>query len=200
MATKEYACVKRTKKAFEESLALLAKENQLNKITVKTLCETAQLSRNAFYFHYKDIEELIADIENTLIEECIAMLSDLESLGFPKNVYSTIDGFIELFERRKNVVLMLLDKSFSKTFADRINAVYSEFNYKYFRDYHGEGSKISYDFFYMYMANGFYGIIKYWLEHPDKMSKEALKGLTYILIKRLLVPIDPDIENIVQPK
>ena len=52
MATKEYACVKKTKKAFENSLASLAGEYQLNKITVKMVCEEAQLSRNAFYFHY----------------------------------------------------------------------------------------------------------------------------------------------------
>ena len=35
MATKEYNCVKRTKKAFEMSLVELSKEFPVNKITVK---------------------------------------------------------------------------------------------------------------------------------------------------------------------
>ena len=196
MATKEYACVKKTKKAFETSLAELARDQQLNKITVKTICERAQLSRNAFYFHYKDIGALIADIEENLLCDVEAMLADLENLGFPKNVYATIDGLIDLFESRKDVVMMLLDKSFSTTFTDRISHMFSEFNYNYFRQAHGEKSKISYEFFYIFLSGGFYSIIKYWLECPEKMSKDSLKALTYVLIKRLLVPTDPDIENI----
>ncbi len=197
MASKEYACVKKTKKAFENSLAALAKDSQLNKITVKMLCENAQLSRNAFYFHYKDIGALISDIEDNLINEATAMLAELENLGFPKNVYATIDGLIDLFESRRDVVMMLLDKSFSPTFIDRISRIFSEFNYRYFREAHGEKSKTSYEFFYIFISGGFYSIIKYWMDNPERMSKSSLKGLTYILIKRLLIPSDPDIENII---
>ncbi len=196
MATKEYACVKKTKKAFENSLACLARDCQLNKITVKMVCEKAQLSRNAFYFHYKDISALIADIEENLLEEVKMLLAGLEDLGFPKNVYATIDGLIDLFESRRDVVMMLLDKSYSATFTDRISHMFSEFNYKYFRQAHGEKSKISYEFFYIFLSGGFYSIIKYWMDSPEKMSKSSLKSLTYLLIRRLLMPSDPDIENI----
>lgn len=196
MATKEYACVKKTKKAFETSLANLAKEAPLSKISVKALCENAQLSRNAFYFHYKDIGALVADIEENLLTEANSMLSELESLGFPKNVYATIDSLIDLFESRKDVVMMLLDESYSATFTDRISKIFSDFNYNYFRQAHGEKSKVSYEFFYIFLSGGFYSTVKYWFENPDKMSKASVKGLTYILIKRLLIPNDPDIENI----
>ena len=69
MATKEYSCVKKTKKAFADSFVALSKDKQLNKITVKEVCEKAELSRNAFYFHYKDINDLVDDIENSVIAE-----------------------------------------------------------------------------------------------------------------------------------
>ena len=196
MATKEYACVKKTKKAFETSLAELARGQQLNKITVKMVCEKAQLSRNAFYFHYKDIGALISDIEENLLRDAEAMLTDLGNLGFPKTVYATIDGLIDLFESRRDVVMMLLDKSFSATFTDRISRMFSDFNYKYFRQVHGEKSKVSYEFFYIFISGGFYSIIKYWMDNPDKMDKASLKGLTYVFIKRLLIPGDPDIANL----
>ncbi len=196
MASKEYACVKRTKKAFETSLANMAKEAPLNKITVKNLCENAQLSRNAFYFHYKDIGALIADIEENLLKEVSEMLAGLASLGFPKNVYATIEGLIDLFESHRDIVMMLFDESYSPTFSDSISRIFSEFNYKYFRLAHGEKSRINYEFFYIFLSGGFHNIMKYWLENPERMGKEALKGFTYVLIKRLLVPIDPDIENI----
>lgn len=194
MAVKEYSCVKKTKKAFEESLSSLAKERQLNKISVKEICERAQLSRNAFYFHYKDINDLINDIENNLINEVAALLHEIEKIGFPRNVYATIDGVVDLFEKRRDTVTMLMNKSFSTSFTEKINQMFSEFNYKYFKEFNGDSSKVSFDFFYVYLSGGFYDIVRYWLDHQDKMSKESFKALCYILIKRLLIPVDPDIE------
>lgn len=195
MATKQYNCVKKTKKAFETSLATLAKTQPMNKITVKKLCEHAELSRNAFYFHYKDINNLISDIENDVLSDAEAIIAELEKTGFPKNVYLTIDALIDQFEQRRDTVIMLLDTSFSTSFTYRISKIFSEYNYKYYKSFHPNSSKVSYDFFYMFISSGFYGTLKYWLENPEEMSKASLKGLTYVLIKRLLVPTNPDIEQ-----
>lgn len=196
MATKEYSCVKKTKRAFADSFIALAKTRQLNKITVKEICEKAELSRNAFYFHYKDINDLIADIENSMINDITGMLSEIEKVPFPKTIYATIDKFIDLFEDKKDTVLVLMDKSFSTSFTGRISKIFSEFNYKYFREFHGDNSKISFDFFYIYLSGGLYDVVRYWLDHQDKMDKASLKALCYILIKRLLVPVEPTLEDI----
>ena len=200
MATKEYSCVKKTKKAFADSFVALSKEKQLNKITVKEICEKAELSRNAFYFHYKDINDLISDIENGVIAELEKILVDLEKISFPKNVYATVDAFVELFEARKDTVLMLMDKSFSTSFTERISKIFSEFNYKYFREYNGDNSKNSFEFFYIYLSGGLYYVIRHWLDNQDKMDKASFKALCYILIKRLLLPIDPALDDITKSK
>ena len=200
MSAKEYSCVKKTKKAFEESLSYLAKDRQLNKISVKEVCEKAQLSRNAFYFHYKDINDLINDIENNLLSEVANLLHDIEDIEFPRSIYATIDGFIDLFEARRDIVLMLMDKSFSTSFTEKMSEMFSEFNYKYFKEFNGDRSRVSYDFFYIYLSGGFYDVVRYWLDNQDKMSKASLKGLCYVLIKRLIVPVDPDINSIISPK
>lgn len=196
MATKEYSCVKKTKRAFAQSFIALSKTRPFNKITVKEICEKAELSRNAFYFHYKDINDLLADIENGVVNEILSMLEDIENVPFPKTVYVTIDKFIDLFEERKDTVFMLMDKSFSPSFTGRINKIFSEFNYKYFKEYHGEDSKVSFDFFYIYLSGGFYDVVRYWLDHQDKMDKASLKALCYILVKRLLLPVEPTLDDI----
>lgn len=196
MANKEYSCVKKTKKAFADSFVELSKNKQLNKITVKEVCEKAELSRNAFYFHYKDINDLVDDIENGVIAELGKIIDDLEKIPFPKNIYSTIDAFVDLFEAKKDTVSMLMDKSFSTSFTQRISSMFSEFNYKYFRQYNDESSKNSFEFFYLYLSGGLYYVIRHWLDNQDKMDKASFKALCYILIKRLLLPIDPPLEDI----
>ena len=74
--------------------------------------------------------------------------------------------------------------------------MFSEFNYKYFREFNGDASKVSFEFFYIYLSGGLYDVVRYWLDHKDKMDKASLKALCYILIKRLLLPIEPSLEDI----
>lgn len=192
MATKEYSCVRRTKKAFEISLVALSKEIPFNKITVKQLCERAELSRNAFYFHYKDINDLIDDIENSVISEVEQLIESLDSLGFPKNVYATVEGLVDIFDRRKETCMMLFDKT-SNTIIQRLNELFCNFNYKYFAQYHNTDDRTNFDFYYMFLSNGFYGLMRYWFANYDKMSKNEVTALAFVLIKRLMVPGNPDI-------
>lgn len=194
MATKEYSCVKRTKKAFETSLVELSKELPINKITVKLLCERAQLSRNAFYFHYKDINDLISDIENSVIFEVEELLENLEQINFPKNVYASVEGLVDIFDRRKDTCIMLFDKT-SNSVTQRLNQLFCDFNYKYFVQFHDTKNRTNFDFFYMFLSSGFYGLMRYWVKNYDKMTKGEVTALAYVLIKRLMVPNNPDIST-----
>ena len=192
MATKQYSCVKRTKKAFETSLVGLSQELPLNKITVKLLCERAQLSRNAFYFHYSDINDLIVDIENSVIGEVEELLNGLDEMGFPKNVHASVKGIIDIFDSRKETCIMLFDMT-SNDLTERLSVLFCDYFYKYFREFHNTDDRVNYDFFYMFLSNGFYGLLRYWFKNYDKMSKNEVTGLAYVLVKRLMVPKNPDI-------
>lgn len=197
MAPKEYSCVKRTKKAFENSLTELSKQFPFNKITVKMLCDKAELSRNAFYFHYKDINDLLRSIEEDVVEEIVALLKTIEQVDFPENVFVSVESLINIFDERRDTVLMLFDKNYSVSFTTKVSKIYSDFNYRYFCRFHSNDKKIKYDFFYMFLSSGFYGIIRHWLENPGLMTKEELVKLTYTLIKRLLVKDNPNIIDII---
>ncbi len=191
---KRYSCVKKTKKTFEESLASLAREYPLNKITVKSLCEKAQLSRNAFYFHYEDIYDLVDEIENDFINEVCGYLDDFREMGFPKNVLATIKRMVVLFGERKNTALMLLDPSFPSTLVPRLSKIFSDFNFEYYKAFHHTDNRSTYDLFYMFISTGFYGMMREWLLSEDPIPVDRFVSLNYILIKRLLVLGEPEIE------
>ncbi len=182
---KEYSCVKKTKRGLESSLIALAKEHPLNKITVKMLCERAELSRNAFYFHYNDINDLIRSIEDNLVNKAERCLEELNEIGFPKNVYATVESLIEIFDENRDTCIMLFDKSFSTSFVERLSKLFCDFNYQYFVQYHGDTKKDRFEFFYMFLSSGFYGLIRFWMENEDKMTKSEITALSYVLVKRL---------------
>lgn len=195
---KRYSCVKKTKKTFEDSLAELAKELPLNKITVKMLCEKSQLSRNAFYFHYRDIYDLVEEIENEFFEEVRGYLNDFREMGFPKNVLATIKSMVLLFNERKDISLMLLDTSFSSTFVPRLGKLMSDFNFEYYSSFHKTNKRATYDLFYTFISSGFYGMVREWLLSEEPISVDRFISLTYIMIKRLLVLGEPEIQYTVK--
>ena len=61
--------VRYTKMFIKQSLTELLKTKPLKKITVKEICEKAEINRATFYKHYLDVYDLLDQIENQLIEE-----------------------------------------------------------------------------------------------------------------------------------
>ena len=194
MEKKTYRCVSRTKRSFETALATLSKTTPLPKITVKALCEEAQLSRNAFYFHYADIDALVEDIENNLTQEIAALLEEFKAIGFPECVTATVRRLPDLFIRHKDVTMMLLDSPHSKAFRNRINQMFSDFFFQYFSAFHNTTYREGYDYFYAFLSSGFYGILNRYLHDPEAMPRERFTALTYTLIKRLIIIDDPRLD------
>ena len=183
---KEYSCVKKTKKAFELSLVSLSKELPLNKISVKQICERAELSRNAFYFHYSDINSLIKDIEDTMLTEITDMFDSFRKIGFPENVLVIIGQLTDYLIDRKGTTMMLLDSSYSSTFTKRINEAFSDFYFDYFRQYHKTDLRETYDLFYTFVSSGYCGMLSRWLSDPGDISKRHFIRLTYTFVRRVL--------------
>ena len=58
--------VKRTKKALRDCLFQLLDEKTVEEITVKELTSMADINRSTFYFYYKDIDDMIMQIQNEI--------------------------------------------------------------------------------------------------------------------------------------
>lgn len=78
-----------TKRALEASLKNLLLEKPLDKITVKDIAEDCGINRMTFYYHFKDIYDLI---EWSCEEDAVKALEG-------KNTYDTWQqGFLQIFE------------------------------------------------------------------------------------------------------
>ncbi|MGN1418342.1 MAG: TetR/AcrR family transcriptional regulator [Acutalibacteraceae bacterium] len=200
-ATKEYSCVRKTKKAFEKSLVSLAKHQPLNKISVKQICEKSELSRNAFYFHYADINALIQEIEDNMINDITSMFDSFRKIDFPDNVLVIIQKLTDYLIDHRDATLMLIDSSYSVSFTKRINKAFSDFYFDYFRQYHKTDFRGTYDFFYEFVSNGYCGMLVQWLHDPGEISKRHFIRLAYTFVRRLLVVDGPaEVNKIKSPE
>lgn len=71
--------ITRTKSSLQQALLELARERNLDAITVADITERAGVNRSSFYQHYADKELLLADALDTAIAEAGIGISDVEA-------------------------------------------------------------------------------------------------------------------------
>lgn len=60
---KKYRNYEKTETAIKDALVFLCnKKRSIDKVTVKELCETANISKSTFYLHYKDIKDIFDSV------------------------------------------------------------------------------------------------------------------------------------------
>ena len=75
------ARVRYTKDIIRKVFLDLLVEKPLNKITVKEVCELAEINRGTFYKHYQDIYDLMEQLENEALHRFEELLSSIQVDG-----------------------------------------------------------------------------------------------------------------------
>ena len=76
---KENRRIQMTKKLLKESVFELMEQKPLNKITIKEICENADVNRTTFYKYYGDQYMLVKDAEDELLKKTSEFLKSLSS-------------------------------------------------------------------------------------------------------------------------
>ncbi len=61
--------IRLSKQLLRNALISLLEEKSINKISVREICETAEINRTTFYKYYGSQYDLLEDIENILLDE-----------------------------------------------------------------------------------------------------------------------------------
>lgn len=103
----------KTKRAISNAFIDLRAKKPLERITVKELCETAEISKATFYLHYRDIYDLSDTLMEKTISEILSHVSDpKEMVTDPrKSSKEMIDGF---YANRSMVNILFSGSQFSK--------------------------------------------------------------------------------------
>ena len=109
---KDSARVRMTKQMLRQAFTQLLLEKPIQNITVRELCEKAQVNRGTFYIHYKDIYDLMESIEEQMTRELGSVLSNLDVS--PKNVKGLVEPYREVFEFFKAKFRYVYDSSRGK--------------------------------------------------------------------------------------
>ena len=170
--------VRRTKKLLLRSLTKLMLEKKINKITVTELTELADVNRSTFYLYYKDIYDMIDQIETDMFEELTAKL---KKLYMPEATYDNIlSFFIYVFEfvrENSDFCKILLGPDGDSTFLNKFKVAIMESQLPV-TEMNGIGSRYYMPFF----ISGCIGAIQQWLEDDMQVPPKDIAVFVINLI------------------
>lgn len=155
---------------IKKCLTEMLHSHSIDDISATELCNRAGVNRATFYYHYNSVQDVLAEIEAKLEYEFVQWMSQspMTSNGLPeKSFYVT---FFEFVSRNVGVCRMLLNSQRSSDFLTRaleagrtkVVAIMS----KLFPQC--PAAKI--DYYYIFVSNGFLGLLTYWLNSGMKES------------------------------
>jgi AcrR family transcriptional regulator len=156
---------------LKESLMALLKEKPISSLTIKEICELADLNRSTFYAHFSSQYDLLNAIEEEFIED---MVSTLNQYNFSKEeeALKMTDKILEYIARNSDVCQMLLGENSDIHFQKKGMKITQEYIFKnWITD--SQFDRETFEYINIFVVSGSIYVIKNWVENGmDKTPKE----------------------------
>lgn len=159
--------VRRTKKLLRQGLTELMAQKSIKKITVRELSELVEINRGTFYLHYKDIYDLVEQIEDELFREFESILLNYTIADIAIKPHLVIADICKFLDKNRSICMVLLSDNGDINFVQKLRGFLRDKCIKDITDTYHIDDLQDYEFLYAYFESGAIGIVRYWLEHPE---------------------------------
>lgn len=166
--------VRITKMMIRNALLQLLKEKTLQTITVRELCQVADINRGTFYTHYRDLYDLMEQIENELTEEFQQMMKPLLHENASVSLIDMITGIFSLIQTNADLCLITLGPNGDKNFLYRLVAIGKQACIASYLSSDTNLDPEAVDYFYTFISAGCIAILEQWLKEGMQMPVAEL--------------------------
>ena len=170
---KENQRVRLTKKLLQDSLVKLLASKSIHKISVREICDNAEINRTTFYKYYISQYDLLKEMEEQVLSQIDGFLSaDRDRPDYDMQIISQIATYLQ-----DNVALCKLLIN---------NTVNSEFMERLFRlpmirrlldEQLGKDNEAELEYAYQFVVNGGFSIIKTWINKAERESPDRIAAI-----------------------
>lgn len=170
--------VRKTRRILRQCLTTLLKEKKIQDITVREIADMADINRGTFYLHYRDVFDLMEQIEKELTEELEAVLerySAAELLEKPSLIFSEL---YPLVQNNADIISILMGENGDLNFVNNLKKIVRDRFLLRWLDLKFTGDPASLGAYSSFIISGCIGIVQYWLENGMEESPEQMTELT----------------------
>lgn len=163
-----------TKKVIRECFFALLKEKPLNKITVKSICERAQINRTTFYRYYSDPYDLMEKLETELLNSFQNYVRNISAQG-PEQA---IEAMMNAVKDNTELYTILISDNADRQYIGKMVANSYESFQRGFAQRYPQFTTKQRRWLYYYMAQGCISIVLDWV---DGGMKEEPKDVAHFV-------------------
>jgi AcrR family transcriptional regulator len=166
--------VKYSLMVIKESFIKLLKQRPISKITIKEICDDADVNRATFYAHYSDQYDLLHHIERELIEGINQYLYSYDFEDLSKAPIEMLEKILEYIKDNSELFHLLLNSNGDIQFQQEVTKIIGQQHFSLMTT-----DKDISEYMFLFFASGTIGVILKWLE--DGMKKPAREMAELIL-------------------
>ena len=154
---------KYTKMVIQDSLIGLMKEKSISKITIKEICEHADINRTTFYAHYTDQYQLLNSIEEETLSWVKEIIAGFSGKTDKKDFISNIEKVFEyLIENRNHIQILMSEQGDIAFQRDLLSVIYEQCGIWLVNDSNADAGKS--ELYFVFLVSGSVGLIQHWLK------------------------------------
>ncbi|WP_164667270.1 TetR/AcrR family transcriptional regulator [Virgibacillus doumboii] len=170
---------KYTRMVLKDSLINLLKTKQVSAITVKEICEQADINRSTFYTHYSDPFDLLGQIEEELIADLNTYLNQYNFEQEEESLQMT-EKLLEYVASKYDICQTLLNENADHSFERRVMDVARTFLIKNWMHNNNEADPAISEYTSTFVISGSIYVIKHWLannmDQPPKQIAQLINS------------------------
>lgn len=174
--------IRKTKQQLRQSVTILLKQKRIQDITVRELAELADINRGTFYLHYRDVYDLLNQIEDELLDELESVLSKYQPGSILPNTAQIFTDVYELVQRNSELAGILLGDNGEWNFINRLNQILREKCLRDWVEHFRTENHETFDSYYIFIISGCMGLVQHWLKNGMKETPQELAALTEQII------------------
>ena len=171
----------KTRRQLKKGLAALMKEKSVNQITVKELVEEVDTNRSTFYLHFKDIQDLLREIEENMEAQIKRAIEEHPIVSGNENAFYFIEDMFRVLDEEREISKALIGPNGDMGFIHRIERIIKE-NSRGTLEKMFPGKKEDLKYFYAFCLSGCLGLVKVWLNEGEEKSPEEMAQMTFNMI------------------
>ena len=168
---------KRTKKLLKKAYIELLSQKKFTDISVKELCDLADINRGTFYLHYVDIYDLKAQLEEEIVQYLEDLLIIHTSLKTSNDAYALFLDLFQFTEENADFFNAVLGHNSDISFLKRMQTLFKERYLDILFEGKTPNNSNDLEYSYNFIASGFTGLIESWLSTPNHPSPEEMARL-----------------------
>ena len=185
---KEDRRVKYTKMVLKKSLINLLSKKDISSITIKQICEDADINRATFYTHYTDQFDLLRKIENEFLENIKVNISQFKLRKADAALVEMMEKIFEYIKDNADLCKLLLSKQGNLEFQKRIMMLIYDSNIIVKP---GESlKKGEEEYMYAFIITGCVGVIHNWLDEGMKQSSRMMANTIFNVVRSLPITFE----------